>query len=312
MKKEIVVFLLIISLITNVYMWKVYEHPEQKQVDILQEHVIDLQTQNDKLNQTIIQNNVSLNSYASQLDYYKEQLLLMQTNNSSNITLMENPFIHSTSAHMLAPAVYQAVEYIDDGFFTRQYVTEHGSVMDVTVEIDPGKGRVLVQTKPLMGTVFQDAANTAVFVAQNITGKNLMNSDIIFSITSEDEIPGVDGPSAGALMTLLTISAVNDQKIDDGLILTGTIDQNGNIGAIGGEVHKAQASKDAGKTLFLLPRENSRMIQYTYVERNIGGLVIQQQRPEIFDAKTYIEENVGIRVEYVDNIQDVMKYAFEN
>lgn len=311
MKKEIIAFLLIISLITNVYMWKIYEPPEQKQVDILQQRVMDLQSQNDKLNQKIIHNNVSLNSYASQIDYYKQQLILLQSNNSSNISLIKNPFIYSTSAHMLAPAVYQSSEYVDDGFFTRQIVKEHGSVMDVGVEIDPGKGRVLVQTKPLMGTVFQDAANTAVFVAQDVTGKSLMNSDTIFSITSKDEIPGVDGPSAGALMTLLTISAINNQKINNGVILTGTIDQQGNVGAIGGAVYKAQAAKDAGKTLFLLPRENSRLIQYKYVERNIGGITIQEQKPEVYDAKTYIEQNVGINVEYVDDIQDVMKYAFE-
>lgn len=63
-----------------------------------------------------------------------------------------------------------------------------------------------------MGTVFQDAANTAVYVAQNKTGIDLSGSDVIFSIEGSKEIPSVDGPSAGALMTLLVISALEKKR----------------------------------------------------------------------------------------------------
>jgi hypothetical protein len=31
--------------------------------------------------------------------------------------------------------------------------------------------------------------------------------------------------------------------------------------------------------------------------------------PEIVDAKEYVEANIGIRVEYVEDIDDVLKYA---
>jgi len=53
----------------------------------------------------------------------------------------------SGAAKLEAPAAMQKVEYIED----------------------PGKGRILVDTKPLMGVVFQDAANTAVYIAQKKT-----------------------------------------------------------------------------------------------------------------------------------------------
>ena len=99
---------------------------------------------------------------------------------------------------------------IRSGPFIRQSTSKKGALLNISVEIRPGKGRVLVQTTPLMGVIFQDAANTAVFVAENKTGKQLSSSDIIFSITAPDQIPGVDGPSAGALMTLLTISAIDN------------------------------------------------------------------------------------------------------
>ncbi|HII79450.1 MAG TPA: ATP-dependent protease, partial [Methanosarcina sp.] len=136
----------------------------------------------------------------------------------------------------------------------------------------------------------------------------LSSSDVIFSITADQEIPGVDGPSAGALMTLLTISAINGNKLNDSITLTGTIDNEGNVGAIGGVLEKAQAAEAGGKTLFLLPRENSELITYTLRERSIGGFTVVERVPKTVDAKEYIKENVGIDVEYVDTIDDVLKY----
>jgi predicted S18 family serine protease len=306
MRKGTMILLLIISLTANLYLLAVQQPVKNEQVQLLQERINSLEAEKEDLNAQIGQDNVSLQSYASQLDFYRQQL------NELGSSVGLSSYGYEGTASLQAPAVYQTIEEVIDGPFIRQIVTEKGSLMNISVEINPGKGRVLVETKPLMGVVFQDAANTAVFVAQNMTEANLMSSDTIFSITAVGEVPAVDGPSAGALMTLIMISALNHEQLNDSVTLTGTIDQYGNIGAIGGVLEKAQAAKDGGKQLFLLPRENSQLVQYTYVEKNIGGFSIIERKPEIIDAKPYIEENVGIRVEYVDSIEDVMYYAFDD
>lgn len=261
-----------------------------------------LETENKRLETQIAQDNQSLQSYASQLDYYREKVYELQNDSQMCPVSMEG------SATLQGPAVFQKVQTEQNGPFIRQSVSEEGALINISVEIQPGKGRVLVQTTPLMGVVFQDAANTAVFVAENKTGKQLSSSDVIFSITADQEIPGVDGPSAGALMTLLTISAINGNKLNDSITLTGTIDNEGNVGAIGGVLEKSQAAEAGGKTLFLLPRENSELITYTLRERSIGGFTVVERVPKTVDAKEYIKENVGIDVEYVDTIDDVLKY----
>ena len=306
MRKGTLFFLLIISITANLYLLAVEQPVKDDQVQLLQERINSLEEENEDLNAQINQDNVSLQSYASQIDFYRQQLNEL----GSNAGMSSNEY--EGAASLQAPAVYQSIENVIDGPFIRQIVTEKGSLMNISVEVNPGKGRVLVETKPLMGVVFQDAANTAVFVSQNITNANLMSSDTIFSITAVGEIPAVDGPSAGALMTLIMISSINHEQLNDTVTLTGTIDQYGHVGAVGGVLEKAQAAKDGGKQLFLLPRENSELVQYTYVEKNIGGFSIIERRPEIIDTKPYIEENIGIRVEYVDSIEDVMKYAFAN
>jgi PDZ domain-containing secreted protein len=81
------------------------------------------------------------------------------------------------------------------------------------------------------------------------------------------------------------------------------------VGEIGGVIEKAKAAKDSGKTLILLPRDNSKLIQYTEKTRNLYGITVIERVPEIIDTKDHIEKNIGINVEYVDNFDDVLKYA---
>ena len=199
--------------------------------------------------------------------------------------------------------------YERDGPFVTERTERVGALINVTSEVAPGRGRVLVNTTPLMGEVFQDAAITAAYVAQERTGRNLSRSDVIVSIVADDQVPAVDGGSAGALMTLLTIAALQGWQPRSDMTLTGTIDQDGNVGAIGGVVEKATAAKEKGKTLFLLPRENSQLVRYTERTIDYYGYSVVRQVPERVDAKQYLESELGIRVEYVDTIDDVLRLA---
>jgi len=305
MKSKLLVFLLVISLFANAYFVLFEEQPsfEGKQVQEMQTQINSLETENKNLKTQINQSNESLQSYASQLKSYRERVFELE--NGSQIC----PAGVEGFATLQGPAVFQKVKLERSGSFIWKNVSEEGALLNISTEIQSGKGRVLVQTTPLMGVVFQDAANTAVFVAENKTGRQMSSSDIIFSITASNETPGVDGPSAGALMTLLTISAIdNNTKLNNSITLTGTIDDEGNIGQIGGVLEKAKAAKVGGKTLFLIPRENNQLVTYKYVERKLGGFNVIEKQSEVVDAKEYIEKEVGINIEYVDTIDDVLKY----
>ena len=303
MKSKLLTFLLVLSLVANAYfVWFQPTPPGSEQVQEMQASINSLERVNQNLKAQILQDNSSLQSYASQVDFYREKVFKLESN------LQACPVGREGFATLQGPAVFQKIENEQTGPFVRQSITEEGTLINISAEVQPGKGRVLVQTTPLMGIVFQDAANTAVFVAQNKTRIPLSGSDTIFSITARDEIPGVDGPSAGALMTLLMISALSGTELNDSITLTGTIDPKGNIGPIGGIFEKAKAAKAGGKTLFLLPGENSELVIYKSVERKYGGFTVIENVPKTVDARDYIEENIGIRVEYVDTIDDVLKY----
>jgi predicted S18 family serine protease len=302
---RILAILLAISLLANIGLILFSVPYEQGQIAGLINRTNTLSMQNMQLQEMLNTANLSLQRSSGSLDFYRSQL----AQNAGGLTA-DRLGITGT-ASMVAPAVSQSVQLIQNGPFIERIVVLNGSVMNISVTAQPGKGRVLVETTPLMGIVFQDAANTAVAVAQNRTRADLAGTDIFFSIRADEEISAIDGPSAGALMTLLTIAALEHRAIDPDITLTGTIDRNGHIGAIGGAVEKATAAKQDGITRFLIPRENSDLTIYDQREVNYRGFQLIDYVPRTVEARTYIMQNVGITVDYVDFIDDVTAIALK-
>jgi len=207
---------------------------------------------------------------------------------------------------MQVPVILQKVEVDRGSPLLYEEVTEEGAMVNVSVEIVPGRGRVLVQTTPLMGIAFQDAANLAVVVAANHSSVDFTGSDIIFSIQGPEEVSEIDGPSAGALMATLLISVLEGFELNQSVTVTGSIDESGKIGPVGGILEKAEAAAASGKTLLILSDENDQVIDYQEEGRSFGGLKIARQRPVATDAKEYIEENFGIQVKYVDTLDELL------
>jgi len=301
---QVVGVILTISLAANLYL-AFFAQGNPTDLAELSNQVNSLESENARLSMQLDRDNATIGGFQSQLGLYRMQLQDL----TGLINISPSGAGPVGSAVLQGPAVLQQVQYHGNNPFAAGQVIQTGVMLNITAEVKPGKGRVLVDTQPLMGVVFQDAANTAVYVAQNRTRASLAGSDVIFSISAPGQVPSVDGPSAGALMTLLVISAIENKPLREDVTLTGTIDQDGNVGAIGGVVEKAQAAKDSGKALFLLPRANANLLQYTQQARQYRGFTVIQQIPTSVDAKTYVEGNIGVPVQYVDTIDDVFKAA---
>jgi Predicted secreted protein containing a PDZ domain len=83
-----------------------------------------------------------------------------------------------------------------------------------------------------------------------------VRSSAPFTITIP--IEGIGGPSAGLMMALGIIDKLQPEDLTGGMIIagTGTIDNNGRVGPIGGVPQKIIGAVDAGATVFLTPRDN--------------------------------------------------------
>ncbi len=294
----LVVVLMVASVVANIYF---ISNQSQLNLSEVKTQINALEEANVNLNKELYLTNLSLQQARTQLDLYREQIAELKS--QINRSFVEG---EEGRAQLDAPAVMRRVEYHGNYPFYSRQIVEEGTMMRVSVDIKPGYGRVLVETKPLMGVIFQDAANTAVVAAENYTGCDLTGSDVIFSVEAMSEVPEVDGPSAGALMTTLIIAALENITLPDDVTMTGTISPDGHIGEIGGVIEKAEAAKANNKHIFILPRENNRLVRYEKVRKQYGGITIIKQKPVIEDTKEYIEGNIGIHVEYVDSINDVM------
>lgn len=77
-----------------------------------------------------------------------------------------------------------------------------------------------------------------------------------FPFKVDVDTTGIGGPSGGLAMTLAILDDLTAGNLTGGrrVAVTGTIDDAGNVGPIGGIKQKAVAARDAGAQLFIVPK----------------------------------------------------------
>ena len=197
---------------------------------------------------------------------------------------------------------------LHDGFF--ENVRYEGTIMKINVDIRDGKGLVLVNTEIPTGVDFQTSAKTAVKIAQEYTGINLSDKDIIFSITSNnnEELQAVDGPSAGGAMTVLLISEIQGKSINDKVLMTGTIEADGTIGRVGGIEEKADVAGKYGAQTFLVPQGQAITHVQTCQESKNGVFIYRSCTLEEKPLSPIMKEKYGMEVVEINDISRVLDY----
>ncbi len=132
-----------------------------------------------------------------------------------------------------------------------QEETNQGSVADLTLELQSGKGRVFIETFPLTKVDTQISTRFAKDVACSILEKDCSKYDFIYTINSDSYIIG--GPSAGAAITILTMALLEGEQPDAKVAMTGTINSGGFIGPVSGIKAKIQAANDNHLEKVLIP-----------------------------------------------------------
>jgi len=183
----------------------------------------------------------------------------------------------------------------------------NGVVTPLIVEAKPGRGRVLVDVNQLLFWVdTQHSIQVAKKVAEDVTGEDLSNIDLIYVIKTNASL--IEGPSAGAAITIATIAALENKTINKSVMITGTINPDGTIGPVGGIIPKAKAAKDVGAKLFLVPKGQGTQTTYKPVREceQIAGWTICQI--EYREEKVNVMSQSGISIREVSNITEALRY----
>lgn len=194
------------------------------------------------------------------------------------------------------------------GFY--QNVQYDGTVMTIEVSTHAGTGLVLVNTAIPTGVDFQSSAKISAEVAEKYLQIDLSDTDIIFSITADENehLQAVDGQSAGAAMTVLLISSLQNKKLNDDVIMTGTINPDMSIGLVGGISEKSDAAGKYGAKTFLVPNKQGVIFVEECNENQTGNFIYRSCSSEQKLLSPITEEKYGMKTIEVSNIKDALLY----
>jgi endopeptidase La len=156
-------------------------------------------------------------------------------------------------------------------------------------------GRFKLELTGKQGTVMKESVKFAFTIAINLV-KTIYRKDFKIKfrhglhVHTPDGATSKDGPSAGSAFTLAFLSVILGKKIKQNIGLTGEIEQDGNITAIGGLEFKLPGAKKAGINLVFVPKENEKDIEK-----------LKETNKKLF------EDNFEVMI--VDHIKDILDYA---
>lgn len=100
----------------------------------------------------------------------------------------------------------------------------------------------------------------------------LMTSEPAGGLTVHYNLNDIGGPSAGMMFSLAVIDKLTEGELNGGKFVagTGTVNEDGEVGPIGGIEHKIRGSRDEGAELFLAPEGNCQAVKAT----DAGGMTV--------------------------------------
>lgn len=180
-----------------------------------------------------------------------------------------------------------------------------GVVINISVVVTPGDGKVYVSTTPYTEIDMQGSAQLAALTACDLLGIDFTNYDFFYTV--EAEAPIVGGPSAGGVMTVATVAALKGLEIREDVYMTGMIYPDGYIGPVGGLKYKLEAAARNGGKIFLIP-EGQRI---TYIpEQKVKRVGIISYITTEYKELDLVEhgKELGVDVYEVATLNEALKF----
>ncbi|MHC1684980.1 MAG: Lon family ATP-dependent protease [Clostridiaceae bacterium] len=158
---------------------------------------------------------------------------------------------------------YEKVENIDKPEVGHVHGLGVSGYLGSTIEIETAvfeakdKGAGVVRFNDTAGSMAKDSVFNAASVIRKITNKDIKDYDIHVNVVGGGNI---DGPSAGAAITVCIISALLEKPIRQDVAITGEISLRGNIKPVGGIFEKVYGARRKGIKLVTVPKDNENEI----------------------------------------------------
>ena len=154
-----------------------------------------------------------------------------------------------------------------------------GSIADLFLRIEPGSGRIFMETFPYTKLDTQISTKFAKEIACKEFELSCDSYDFFYTLKAGSSIIG--GPSAGAAIATLTVAVMKNLELRDDIALTGTINSGGLVGSVGGIKQKLEVAAENGIKKVLIPKgegiiiENNETVNLTLYGRRLGLEVVE-------------------------------------
>jgi len=167
-------------------------------------------------------------------------------------------------------------------------VGQGGGLVNVSISLLPGDGSIFVTAEPQTGVTTQQSVVTAVEYAYLRAGME-RNCDVLVNFDTPPSTGYVEGPSAGTALSVMTYALLQNATMRQDAIITGSVDETGNVGAVGGLYEKARGAAQRGAKYFITPAED-------LYETLLLKEVEQEYNITILQAKT-VDQVIGFMLE---------------
>ena len=252
-----------------------------------------------------------INKYTLEGGIRKLKSLLYNIIREINIELLTYPEIkkpYHISNSLIDKILYNKYEYVPEtinsvykvGVVYGLYAGSLGvgGVLPIQAVWVPSNNALSLKTTGHLERVIKESTDVACSLAwaclqQDLKDKYLLewkDKPLGFHIHCPDGAMPKDGPSAGAALTLVLYSLLTNRKIKNYVAMTGEINLEGQITAIGGLEEKLEGAKKAGIRKVLIPQEN---------EKDLNKIMKRNE--------TLLDNNFKVKI--VSNIDDVINEA---
>lgn len=158
---------------------------------------------------------------------------------------------------------FERIDNLDKGEVGHVYGLGVSGFLGSTIEIESTvfpakkKGHGTIKFNDTAGSMAKDSVFNAVSVIRKITNMDINDYDIHVNVIGGGKI---DGPSAGAAITVCIISALTDRPIRQDIAITGEISLRGNVKPVGGIFEKIYGARRKGIKLVAIPKDNEKEV----------------------------------------------------
>lgn len=119
------------------------------------------------------------------------------------------------------------------------------------------KGKGTIRFNETAGSMAKDSVFNAASVIRKVTGRAMMDYDIHVNVVGGANI---DGPSAGAAITLALLSAIENRPVRQDTAITGEISLGGRLKPVGGIHEKIYGAIRKGIQRVIIPSDNAKEV----------------------------------------------------